>query len=161
MPDLTLGGYSFPTADFEDGKYLDFMSIEGSQYPRHLGIFVAWKIEASSAKEALWAGLVATSASSVTVGSGSKVFAVGTGKGFVAGAFVSVIRDADPTTFMTGQVASYSGGDLTVTVGATGYAGAGTFSDWTVSVSGQRGPQGPEGEGLSAGDAWGYILSMY
>ncbi|MEQ8346146.1 MAG: hypothetical protein RIB84_00615 [Sneathiellaceae bacterium] len=110
----------------------------------------------SSAAQAL----AATSESSVAVGSGSKVFAVGTDRGFAAGTYVLAARTADPTgTWMLGQVASYAAGDLTITVGASDYAGAGTHSDWTLGISGPRGATGPAS--LSAGQAWGYILSMH
>ena len=103
--------------------------------------------------------LAATSASSVAVGSGAKSFTIGTGAGFGVGAYVLVARTADPTgTWMLGVVTAYSGGDVTIDVGASDYAGGGTHSDWTLGISGPRGPAGEAG--LSAGQVWGQILSM-
>ena len=95
----------------------------------------------------------------MAVGSGAKSFTIGTGAGFGVGAYVLVARTADPTgTWMLGVVTAYSGGDVTIDVGASDYAGGGTHSDWTLGISGPRGPAGEAG--LSAGQVWGQILSM-
>lgn len=88
--------------------------------------------------------LTATSASSVAIGTGTKSFQIASGKYFAAGQFVMVTRTSDPSTsWMFGQVTSYSGSTLTISVAITG--GSGTFSDWTISISGARGATGADG----------------
>jgi len=143
--DLELAGIPFAIADFEDGKYLDFITVDGAQYPRHLGVLKAFTIDASSRQTALLTGLVQTSTSSVTVGSGSKVFDVGEAASFPVGAYVTAYRTSDAAVFVGGQVASYTDGDLTLTVAADGYEGAGTYTDWTLVLGGRRGATGATG----------------
>lgn len=107
---------------------------------------------AATAAAASATALVATSASSNTVGTGTKVFAVGTGKQFQAGIPVTVVDASNPANAMYGTVASYTGGNLTVTV--TSYDGGGTLTNWNISVSGQRGPAGAAG-GVTGGNLSG------
>lgn len=77
----------------------------------------------------------ATSATSVTIGTGSKSFTASTGSLLQVGQFVVVANTATPANYMTGQVTAYnsSTGALTVNVTATG--GTGTFSAWTISLT--------------------------
>lgn len=93
------------------------------------------------------AGATATSTTSLTIGTGSKAPNIGTGKQFAVGQFVYIARTSAPTTtWMYGQVASYTSGVLTVTVSET--LGSGTFTDWTVSVAGVKGSTGATGTGI-------------
>jgi hypothetical protein len=107
----------------------------------------------SEALEALGAqavaeGLYATSATSLAIGTGSKVFTVEEGKAFRAGDYVLVTSDANPTVNgMGGQVDSYSDTTLTITVPSGGTLGSGTYADWTIRISGPAGPQGASGAG--------------
>lgn len=135
-------GYNAPTVT-SDGKTL----------PHWLAILWEAVLECDAALEAVGPSLVATSSSSVAVGSGSKTFTVGAGKSFTAGLFVTAARTSDPSaTYMAGQVTAYSGGDLTISVPADGYAGTGTFTDWTIGLGGRRGAQGPAGNDGADGD---------
>ena len=88
-------------------------------------------------------GLTATSTSSNTLGTGSKTFTVQSGKQFVAGIRVSAVNPSTPIQFMSGTVTSYSGTSLVVAVDA--FEGTGTVANWNISVTGQRGVQGPTG----------------
>lgn len=90
------------------------------------------------------ANFSATSVTSNSIGTGSKVFETQAGKNFVAGRHVLATSDANPVANrMAGIVSSYSGTTLTVTMEST--AGAGTFADWTIRVDGERGAQGAMG----------------
>ncbi len=71
-----------------------------------------------------------TSASSVTVGTGPKVFATQTGKLWVPGQIVVVNNGSN---IMRGPVVSYTGSNLTVNVTST--VGSGTFSSWTIGLT--------------------------
>lgn len=97
------------------------------------------------------AGFTATSASSLAIGTGAKVFAVGTGKSFQAGEYILAADQADPANYMHGLVTGYSGANLTVNVTSTG--GSGTKTAWNVALSGPAGPTGATGAapGLSPG----------
>lgn len=88
--------------------------------------------------------LRADSVSSVAIGTGSKSFTVAAGKYFKTSNYVVISSAAAPATnWMYGQVTSYSGTTLTVNVFTTG--GSGTYADWSIEISGARGPAGPAG----------------
>lgn len=80
-------------------------------------------------------GTSATSATSLTVGTGAQALTIQTGKNFVVGMSVTIARTAAPTTWMVGQITAHNPGTgaLTVSVGLAN--GAGTFTGWTVSLS--------------------------
>lgn len=88
--------------------------------------------------------LTGTSTTSNAIGTGAKTFTTQAGKFFDPGARLLISSDANPTAnTMFGIVTAYSGTSLTVSVTATN--GTGTFSDWTIRVSGERGAPGPSG----------------
>lgn len=87
--------------------------------------------------------LTATSTTSMTIGTGSKTLAVQSGEQFIAGQFVTIADSVTPSNFMYGQVTSYSGTSLVVSVTAIG--GSGTKASWTISLSGIQGATGAAG----------------
>ena len=82
----------------------------------------------------------ATSTTSLLIGTGSKTFVTQSGKNFGVGSFVLATSDADPTNFMLGQVTSYAGAALVITVTAIG--GSGTKADWTIRAAAPSGTIG-------------------
>lgn len=85
----------------------------------------------------------ATSASSVTIGSGVKSFTIESGKVFLPGQFVVAAEAASPTVnWLWGQVISYDdqSGDFSLDVYET--SGIGTYSDWFIGLSGPQGDNG-------------------
>lgn len=96
---------------------------------------------AQAASEAAAAKLSGTSTSSVAIATGSKAFTTQAGKSFEVGRWLLITSDADPANYMHGQVTAYSGTSLTVNV--TNVGGSGTLADWTITVSGTRGAEGP------------------
>ncbi len=94
----------------------------------------------------------AISASSATIGTGTKNFQIESNKFFNSGTSVLISDTANPTTnYMSGIVSSYSGTTLSVAVSRT--AGSGTFTSWIIRVSGVPGEQGPQGpSGAGTGD---------
>lgn len=102
---------------------------------------------ANSAAGAL--SVVATSTTSLSIGTGSKVITTQSGKGFAVGTRVQVARTSAPTTtYMAGLVTDYTGTTLTVTVDEI--VGAGTHTDWTISITGKKGDAGPTGASSEA-----------
>lgn len=91
------------------------------------------------------AGIITiTSASSVTLGTGSKTFTVDSGLSLTAGQWAIITSDANPTVnYMTGQITSYSSTDLIVNVSQ--FFGSGMFDDWTIRLSGVEGETGATG----------------
>ena len=89
------------------------------------------------------AGFTATSVSSLAIGTGTKVFAVGAGKSFQAGEYILAADQGDPANYMHGLATGYTGGNLTVDITSVG--GSGTKAAWNVSLSGPAGPQGVGG----------------
>jgi hypothetical protein len=98
--------------------------------------------------EAAVNAFLATSASSVAIGTGAKTFTVASdiaNKVFIAGTFVHIYSRADTADYMFGTVTSYSTstGDLVVDVTVTG--GSGTNIDWNIYQAGARGATGATG----------------
>lgn len=79
-------------------------------------------------------GTMATSTTSITIGTGTKVFGIQTGKQYAIGQTVSVAYRLDPTKQMVGIIqADPTTGSLNVLVSNT--QGAGTFADWVIALS--------------------------
>lgn len=102
-------------------------------------------LAAASAASALNApGTSATSTTSLVVGAGEKTLTIQTGKLFAVGQTVVLARTSDPLTQMTGATTAHNSGTgaLSVMIPANGFAGSGTFTDWTISLSGAKGEKG-------------------
>jgi len=102
-------------------------------------------LAAASAASALNApGTSATSTTSLTIGSGAKSLTIQTGKLFAVGQTVVIARASDPITQMTGVITAHNNGTgaLSVTIPTNGFTGSGTFTDWTISLSGAKGEKG-------------------
>jgi len=96
----------------------------------------------------------ATSGSSLAIGTGSKTFAIQAGKSFVADQWVLAYSAADPEDSMLGQITSYGGTSLIVSMIAAG--GSGTHTDWIIVLTNSRaaaGRQPPVGTGNTTGAA--------
>lgn len=94
---------------------------------------------------------VASSTSSVAIGTGAKAFTIVAGRGYTVGQRVRV--SADASNYVEGAVASYAGTTLTVTVDHV--SGTGTFASWTVNIAGEVGAQGSQGVKGDAGAGYG------
>lgn len=127
-----------------DTKLAALLAKRGQDY---FDEFEDYETEMAGAVVGVGTGLVATSSTSVTVGTGSKAFTVQADKNFAAGAYATAYVTSDPTVTMAGPVASYDGdtGALSLTIPSGGYTGSGTYAAWTITVSGARGPQGEAG----------------
>jgi len=84
-----------------------------------------------------------TSATSTTIGTGSKTFTTNlnvTGTAFAVGTRVRVAYTTTPANFMEGVITAYSTTSMTVNVDSTG--GSGTYAAWSISVAGIQGNSG-------------------
>jgi len=87
------------------------------------------------------AALQATSTTSNSIGTGAKTFTVAAGKQFAAGQYVLVQRTGT-SDYMWGTVTSYTTTSLVLSIQLT--AGSGTYTTWTISLSGARGATGTQ-----------------
>lgn len=76
-----------------------------------------------------------TSASSVTIGTGSKSFTTAKFYTFAVGQFVVVASSASPSNYMYGQVTAYNSSTGALTVNVTVTSGSGTISSWAISCA--------------------------
>lgn len=88
------------------------------------------------------AALHGTSVSTLTVGTGTRIFDTQPNKQWQVGQYLRVNNPA-VTQVMAGTVVDYSGTTLELLVDYT--EGAGSGSDWIIQLSGERGAQGPAG----------------
>lgn len=91
-------------------------------------------------------GYRATSVSSHTVGTGSKVFNILAGLAYTAGPRAHISRQSDIDTWMEGKVTAYNitTGALTVDVDLISGSGTG-ITDWNVNIAGEPGAAGADG----------------
>jgi hypothetical protein len=116
--------------------------------------------------EAALAGSAQTAAStsSVTIGTGSKNLTIQANRNFAVGQWVLIQETSNPANQMLGQITSYSGTALAVSVVATG--GSGTHADWTIVLTNSAaaaGYQPPTGAGNVTGpgsSTMGHIASF-
>lgn len=91
------------------------------------------------------AGWLATSSSSMALTAGSKSITVSTGKLFSAGTNIKIKRTSDPLVsyaFATVSTYNSSTGAMTFTLAVGDITGTGTFTDWTIELSGAKGAAG-------------------
>lgn len=89
-------------------------------------------------------GYAATSATSLSIGTGSKTLTTQKNRAYVVGSRIRVASAAAPTTkWLEGVVTSYSGTTLVFTADKT--AGSGSAADWNLSIAGEPGAQGASG----------------
>ncbi|MGB3490780.1 MAG: hypothetical protein WBA62_22045 [Xanthobacteraceae bacterium] len=82
-------------------------------------------------------GYGGTSVTSMTIGTGSKTFAIQAGLAFVIGDRVHIGAIGNELNWMEGFVTAYSGTSMTVAVGDVG--GTGTFASWGIGLTGKPG----------------------
>lgn len=83
----------------------------------------------------------ATSTTSLLIGLGSKSLTVQTGKSYVVGMTVKIASTAVGSTWMLGDITSYTTGTGALVVTVTSISGSGTLAAWTISQSAPGGAQ--------------------
>lgn len=133
---FTLNGHTYTEAMFAGLGYMtEFPNVAADIAA------VAVQVAADAATAASQgASLLATSTTSTLVGTGARTFTTQASKQYAAGMWVLVVRTSAPTTWMLGQVTSYSGTSLSISVSAI--SGSGTYTDWSIGVSGPQGAAG-------------------
>ena len=92
---------------------------------------------ATSASTAINApGTSATSTTSVSIGLGSKTLVTQASKLFSPGMTLKIANTASPTNWMLADIISYNSTTGDLVVNSSAINGSGTFSTWTITVSG-------------------------
>ena len=82
-------------------------------------------------------GASGTSATSLTLGAATQTFTTQTGKTWVVGQPVSIARTSAPgASVMYGTITAYDAGTGAMSVLTGSFTGTGTFTDWTVALTG-------------------------
>ncbi len=123
--------------------------------------------EAGNKIAATGASLAATSTTSIAVASsGSIAFTIQANKGFGVGSRIRVARTSAPaTTWMEGIITAFTQSSGATTFTADLAAGSGTYTDWTITLAGERGAIGATGATGQNGVATvaeilGYIIAL-
>lgn len=97
--------------------------------------------EAAAASAIASPGTNGTSLTSLTLGAGIQSFTAQPGKNWAPGMWVNVARTSDATKSMSGPILSYNfdTGATQVFVATANVSGSGTFTDWTITISGRPG----------------------
>lgn len=113
--------------------------------------------ESSATEAADQAGrFITTSTSTVLMGTGLKTFIVDVGDYFLPGMDVFVQDNNNPgTNYMTGKISTYALDQMIINIADV--TGSGTYSDWTITITGARGATGPTGP---AGPMGGPVSSV-
>jgi hypothetical protein len=84
----------------------------------------------------------ATSTTSMSISLAVKSFTIEIGKAFSLGQTVIIARTSSPSTQMSGVITSYTPASGAIEVTTSSITGSGTYTDWTISLSGTQGIQG-------------------
>lgn len=143
MTTTTLNGNDYTPDDFADRGHIEEVTRDGETMQR-------WQAMWYDGLKDMGKALTTTSASSVSVGTGSKTFVLAADRPFAEGAFIIAARTSAPTTtWLHGQVTDYDSETQTMIVNVLSVLGSGTYTDWTIQVSG---PQGTAGEASLAAE---------
>lgn len=130
----TLSGVEYNVDNFAQTFTEPTIASDGVVYEKYVAFVLDGVAEAKNA-----AG--GTSTTSNTIGTGSKTFTVAPAShGFTVGMEVYAASTASPTNKMSGTVTAVSG--ASVTISSTVFTGSGTFTAWTLGVTGMRGAAG-------------------
>jgi len=133
---FTLNGHTYTEAMFAGLGYM-------TEFPNVAADIAAVAVQVAAdavTAASQGASLLATSTTSTLVGTGARTFTTQASKQYQVGMWVIVVRTSAPTTWMLGQVTSYSGTSLAISVSAIN--GSGTYTDWSIGVSGPQGAAG-------------------
>lgn len=104
--------------------------------------------------------VIGTSIDSLSVTTGSKSFTTNTNLQFAAGSQVTLTATSDLSKYMSGQVTAYNQSTGAITINVTSTVGSGTFSSWSLTLSGAAGATGADGaDGIADNISIGTVTS--
>ena len=112
-------------------------------------VFYANQVDYIPQLNALWdratVSVFGTSTTSLSISTGNKSFTTAPNLQFATGSQVTLTATADLSKYMSGQISSYDQetGDTDITISSVN--GSGTFSSWSITLSGAAGATGAAG----------------
>lgn len=91
------------------------------------------------------ASLSGTSTTSLAIAIAAKSFTATTGRQWGVGQFLQAASAANPANYMHGQVTAYNAGTGALVLNVLDVGGAGTFADWSITLSAPKGTPGTTG----------------
>jgi hypothetical protein len=85
------------------------------------------------------AAYLATSTTSLLIGTGSKTFATQSGLAYKPGQRGRLMSASSTANYMEGLITAYSGTSMTMLVDFVGPTASGTHGDWSIGVAGEKG----------------------
>lgn len=135
------------------GAPSDAMGNDGDYYFRddvptlHKKVSGSWDVGISlvGPQGDIGPGFSTTSTTSNDIGTGTKVFTIpGAGASYL-GARMRAAVTSSPTTYLEGIVTAVGANSVTITVVSGDTAGSGTYADWSLVVTGNKGAKGDTG----------------
>jgi hypothetical protein len=134
-------GTAVPTGSAKDWATKTGGEVAGGEYSAKQYALNAATSAAAAAGGA--STVTSTSTTSLAIGVGSKSLTVQTGKSYAVGMSISISRTSDPSgAAMYGIVTSYDSGTGALVATVDEVRGSGTYTDWTVTISGPAGADG-------------------
>lgn len=84
-------------------------------------------------------GFVATSTTSMSIGTGARTFTTQANLAYHPGTRVRLVSNASPSNFMEGVITEYSGSSMSVNSTLIGTGASGTVADWSIVIAGEPG----------------------
>ena len=120
--------------------YNDPVTYGGFTLPRYLSYMLAGLNEIGVVIDESAGLFVGTSSSNVSVGTGAKSFTATTGRAWAPGMFLLAYRTTDVTQFVSGTVTSYNETTGALVIDSTDSGGSGSYTNWTITLSGKSAP---------------------
>lgn len=120
--------------------YVDPVTYGGYTLPRYLSYMLAGLNEIGIVIDEAGGLFVGSSSSNVSVGTGTKSFTTDTGRSWVPGMFLLAYRTTDVTQFVSGTVTSYNVNTGALVIDSTDSGGSGSYTNWTITLSGKSAP---------------------
>lgn len=139
----TSATFSVPGVSISKGDLIQIVKVNTGGVGR-MGPTTNFQVDVDDGKPLDFGG---TSESEITIGTGTKVFTVEEDNlAYSVGSRVMVSEASTPSTnWMLGAVTGYNRSTKEITVNVTEVGGTGEHSDWSFSLAGGLGPQGPPG----------------
>lgn len=142
MTELVLNGTTYSDSVVQGTLYM----AEGGHRDNLFPMFVDLFIEMDNRLQLTGLSLVGSSSSSIAVASSGTITpTLSTNKGWAAGARVRLAKTSSPANYVEGILLAYDISTGVSSVLLTNSGGTGTHTDWTVTLSGDKGNTGATG----------------
>ena len=140
-------GYEIDPSLLTGYGYSEHIDSSSGMLPRYIAYQADAIAECGHRVTAAATQFVGTSSASLTITAvgTTPTLVAQTGKAWAAGMIITVIGDQTTQNYMVGSVVSYNSGTGALSFLVLDVSGAGTFSNWLITLSGRRGALGAQG----------------